>query len=631
MGWIQALYETYEKSRNLVGKADGAGHILLPIAHSTQNAQLEVVIDLKGNYKSARVVEKADAVTIIPVTEDSGSRSSGIAPHPLFDKLCYIAGDYGSFYDKKHAEKYYEAYINQLEKWVQGGCHPYVNAIFEYLNKNTVIKDLCTDGVLLLDESGKLDETVKLSALPQVDAFVRFRIQDSEVIGTGAVWSETEVYDDYIRHYLTTVDEHDLDYITGEFIPCSEKQPSKIRNSADKAKLISANDSSGFTYRGRFDSRDQALSLGYLPSQEAHNALKWLLARQGYTRFGTAIVAWNTNDTPQPDWDKDSDEILGEDGLIAEVGEGYAGEVKKALQGKYADFYTENPDMVVMALGAATPGRLAITYYREMSGSDFLDRLSRWHGTCVWRMGYKRMEDKSARVMSPRPEDIVDAAYGKERNGKLTVDDKLKKETLERLLPCIIDGKKLPQDIVLAAVNNASNPIAFSGYNRAKVRDITCALIQKKWIDSGKREGVILGLDRKETNRDYLYGRLLAVADKLESDTFSKEERGKRDTNVTRYASMMKQNPVKTWGIINEKLKPYRKKLDAGVQVWYAKQFQEICDLFTLESFEAPGQLGEAYFLGFNCQMAELYREKDKDRDKDRDKDKNIEDSKEDN
>ncbi|MEG0109015.1 MAG: type I-C CRISPR-associated protein Cas8c/Csd1, partial [Lachnospiraceae bacterium] len=273
--------------------------------------------------------------------------------------------------------------------------------------------------------------------------------------------------------------------------------------------------------------------------------------------------------------------------------------------------YTENPFLAVISLGAATPGRLAVTYYREMLGSDFLERLSHWYGTCAWGMSYKCTEDKKIKVFAPRPEDIAEAAYGTERSGKLFMDDKLKKETIERLLPCIIEGKKLPQDIVLAAFNNASNPIAFSRYNRAKIRDITCALIQKKWIDSGKREGVILGLDRNETDRDYLYGRLLAVADKMESDTYSNEEKGKRDTNVTRYMSMMKQNPAKTWSVILGKLAPYKKKLKNGLGIKYDKEFQEIGNLFTLETFTNTKSLGEGYWLGYTCEMADLWTKKE--------------------
>ncbi len=88
MSFLNDLYLTYEAC-----KSDSQ---LLPIAHLTQNAQLEVVLDEEGKFSRASLVDKEDAVTVIPVTEDSGSRSGkAIFPHPLCDKLEYIAGDYG--------------------------------------------------------------------------------------------------------------------------------------------------------------------------------------------------------------------------------------------------------------------------------------------------------------------------------------------------------------------------------------------------------------------------------------------------------------------------------------------------------------------------------------------------------
>ena len=54
---------------------------LLPLCHSTQNAQITIDINSDGTIPSigfAEKVEKEDAVTIIPVTEDSSSRGAGI-------------------------------------------------------------------------------------------------------------------------------------------------------------------------------------------------------------------------------------------------------------------------------------------------------------------------------------------------------------------------------------------------------------------------------------------------------------------------------------------------------------------------------------------------------------------------
>ena len=47
------------------------------------------------------------------------------------------------------------------------------------------------------------------------------------------------------------------------------------RNSGDRAKLISSNDSANFTFRGeRFSDAGQALRIGYETTQKAHSALR---------------------------------------------------------------------------------------------------------------------------------------------------------------------------------------------------------------------------------------------------------------------------------------------------------------------------------------------------------------------
>lgn len=75
---------------------------MLPVAHSTANAQIELTIDLDGNFKSARTVDKSEAVTVILATENSATRSSGICAMPYADKLIYIAGDYSNYVEGKN-------------------------------------------------------------------------------------------------------------------------------------------------------------------------------------------------------------------------------------------------------------------------------------------------------------------------------------------------------------------------------------------------------------------------------------------------------------------------------------------------------------------------------------------------
>ena len=81
MAWLKTLAETYDVYEDLAGIEKNNQAVLLPISHSTFNAQIEVTIDQDGIFQNARKLDKGkDVVTIIPVTEDSAARSSGIAP-----------------------------------------------------------------------------------------------------------------------------------------------------------------------------------------------------------------------------------------------------------------------------------------------------------------------------------------------------------------------------------------------------------------------------------------------------------------------------------------------------------------------------------------------------------------------
>ena len=54
-------------------------------------------------------------------------------------------------------------------------------------------------------------------------------------------------------------------------------------------------------------------------------------------------------------------------------------------------------------------------------------------------------------IGAPAPRDIAEAAYGRR------LDDRLRKATVERILPCIVDSQPIPNDLVIAVRARASN------------------------------------------------------------------------------------------------------------------------------------------------------------------------------
>lgn len=58
MAWLKTLADTYDVYADLAGVVRDDQPVLLPISHSTFNAQIEVTIDGQGNYVDSRKLEK---------------------------------------------------------------------------------------------------------------------------------------------------------------------------------------------------------------------------------------------------------------------------------------------------------------------------------------------------------------------------------------------------------------------------------------------------------------------------------------------------------------------------------------------------------------------------------------------
>lgn len=643
MSWIQKLYETYENCQTSIGYSQNERERpLLPICHITTQAHIETVIDGEGNFKSARVIaDRNDVATIIPCSENSASRS-GSRPrnHPLCDKLQYIAGDFRLFGGKvtsgfsKKQEEPYLSFVTDLSEWCQSEfSHPKAEAVLKYVKKKIVVKNLTEHQILLIGddeellEKGEVEREKNINDIfsvikNQEQAFVRWVVEIPGIDDT-EVWKDKTLWESWINYYLKTKDKEPFCFVNGKNDVLTSNHPRYIRREGDGAKLISSNDSSGFTYRGRFITDQQACNVSLEVSQKAHYALLWLISRQGYRQSDQAIVAWAVSGDEIPKPLDDSLSILDEEGLlidepsIADTKQDLAIKLKKKIAG-YNKKITPDTDIVVIGLDSATPGRLAIVYYRELKSSDFLERLNNWHETCSWSHRYRSREfvDKESGktkkiyvtfVGAPAPRDIAEAAYGKR------VIDKLRKKTVERLLPCIIDSQPIPRDLVESAIRRASNrngirdPKDKHEKEWNKTLSITCALYKKY----KEKENYDMALDETRKTRDYLYGRLLAIADRLEEFALYKADK-KRATTATRYMQQFSQHPYRTWNQIHSSLIPYIVQLDGAF--FYKNLIAEVKTLFTPEDFTNDKPLTGEYLLGYYSQRQELLpKNKDKD------------------
>ncbi len=614
---------------------------LLPICHMTAQAHIEIIISQGGVFNRARVVtNKNDALTIIPCTEASGSRS-GRKPecHPLCDQLQYVAGDFGEYGGTvtsgfiKDPEEPYRNYIKALTAWCESKyAHPKAQAVLRYVKKKSLIKDLVTHQILFVGQDRKFlpkrerkkkknTSDIFEVVSSQEDSFIRWEV---EVPGEleSKTWKDSTLWGSWIHYYSSTKRKEPFCYVKGEDDFLSVQHPKYIRAKGDGAKLISSNDTSGFTFRGRFITAEQACGVSFGVSQKAHNALIWLISRQGKVFYvknnqgrrepGLTVVTWATSGKTIPRVTDDALSILGFDDLpsdkppIVSTAQDIAIRFKNRMLG-YASELGKTDNIIVMGLDSASKGRLAITYYREdLTVSDFLQRVENWHKTCEWihEYRYKDIKDEESGknkrffqpfIGAPAPINIAEAAYG----GK--ADDKLKKATVERLLPCIIDGQQIPRDVVDSAVRRACNRAGMEAREWSKTLSIACALFRK----FNEKEGYNMALDEERKTRDYLYGRLLALADTLEQWALNKAGED-RQTNAARLMQRFADHPYSTWRSIELSLAPYKARL--GEQ---SKKRQELIDkvhsMFDpLEDYKNDKPLSGEFLLGYHCQREAL-------------------------
>jgi CRISPR-associated protein Csd1 len=609
MSWIQNLCETYDRCTAAVGiSGESQRGMLFPLGHSLKPSDVAVYLLSNGTFSRA---EKNALDICVPCSDESEARTSGAKnyPHPLFDQIKHLTG---------------KKYLDNLINWTNFlAAKPEYKlsfktlcAVLQYIKNDTLKSDLNSCGIK-----------------PDDKLFVRFCVSlDREV--EDRLWRMPELWKAWNAYFyqtdLETRDTKDVCYISGKTKTVfTEKHSKSINRAAGNAKLISGNDKDNFTFRGRFDKPSQAVTVGYEASQKAHQALRWLISQKNCFRCDTqAIIAWAIDSIPDiPDYYEDSYNIYettvkSDSAKLVnadnEIYADYARSMKMALLGFSSTNKLLNHirRVAVMATDSATTGRMSITYYRELMEQEYLERICNWHTSCRWYQQFDKEQNNHFKniyyIGAPSIDRITEAVLGKKRSITDQSYDNLKKALREQLLHCIFDGQQIPRDMVVSAVHQASNPLSLEN-TKAKLaterwRDweqilsAACAMVNRYYYDYHKEEFDVK-LEIERTDRDYLYGRLLAVADRIESYARYKQGNSKDDsraTNAIRYMTVFSLNPFRTWNMLfTQLLNPYIQELNGAD--WYLDQIGIIMALFKDGEFN-DASLDGRYLLGFFAQ-----------------------------
>ena len=530
-----------------------------------------------------------------------------------------------------------------------------VLSIQKYVHKGTVLTDLIKEKVIPIDDNGELltnwiEREDKDKQKPELFNVLtkeqgKFEIRKALVVWSVQIpgdfvpetWKDKDVQQSWGNYYQQTL-KSQFCTVTGDEQKIRESHPAKLLYSGDKAKLISSNDKEGFTYLGRFEEANQATTISAEVSHKAHAALRWLIDRQTTARNNEQVtIAWaiSCNPVPSPmkdisseiDWDNlDLSAVENPDEFSSQasseqpsldwsvnIGRAAAQIIKKKLHGYQAEL-KEHEQISLIMLDSATPGRMALTYYQEFLPADYFANLDAWIDDFSWYQRYSievpngEKTDKRTqwRFVPPSPYSIADTVYGK------SLSDTLKKQLYARLLPVIAGGTSvpIPEDLVQKSFQAACNPNGCENWEWQRNIGVACALY-KGWRarhhDLSQRRTYPMSLDTQNRSRDYLYGRLLAVAENTESYALYLAGE-KRATTAERYMQRFAEHPFATWRNIELALNPYQERLRNNGKDTGAQAIGEIMELFATDDFTCDDKLSGEFLLGYHCQKMEIAR-----------------------
>ena len=662
MSWILKLAETYDKNLGALGYTADS---LMPLYHEITDAFINVVLDEDGNLLRVEEVAYDDLKTVCPVTDESSGRTKAISPKPLIDNLSYLAGDYLKFCtlkEEKESKKesqvipsavakkgkskkepkskkeqaiercllHHSMYMEQLKKWCDYSNDKKLKSVYSYLKKGTLIGDIVANNIFTVKENGFLTphrvmEKVKVNKgekkpynpwekRVQEKVCVRFTVEiDGEI--ESCLWKDKDLWNKWIEYHESQPYDEIFCMALGEKSRITVNYPKHLRGSGDTTKIISQENKTGFVYLGRFTSGIEACTLSEKVTFKSHEALRWLIAKQGYNKGydQQTLLAWATSGKSIPDITEDTYSMLfdgideDENPKVVYTAEETALALNQLIEGKSANIGSTDSVQILGldAPSASSKGRLAMVLYRELTDSEFIDKIIAWHSPvngCAWE---QHLKGKTF-IGAPSLYNIAEIAYGIYRNVKgqdvFDIPSGFVNRAIKRLLPCIIDDVSIPIDIVNACVKKACQRLVIKEqWMKEKALGVACAVYKF----ANKERNYSMEIEEERETRDYLYGRLLAIADMLESWCFNKKGIS-RETNASNLMDSFSQRPYSVWERLYKQKLAYVRSYFGAKANFYTDLIDEVTSKFQSGEFCSDKPLSGEFLLGYSCQKKKL-------------------------
>lgn len=589
MGLLQRLVETYDTiAEKYAGVTiEGMREPLAPVSHALQKAQIEITLSEMGDFIDAKIVPKKESRTLIPVTLKSANRSSNKSPHPFAEQLEYL-----SSFDKKLQEEYLE----QLHTWDTSPYgNLYTNAVYTYIKKSEIIHDLYKKEILESEAKEDMSKK-KVQSTIYKKCLVRWIVREASGKVT-KTWEEKSICKDYIAFYNNFAlkdTKKGICMVTGECVPLTDLHAKNIFPLQSGAKLISSNDKQEYTFRGTYiKNPEDTFTMGYEASQKAHNMLRWLLNNFGVIVGNKMYLYWCPEGkyvpSPFEDNTRDDETVSNREILY------------QSIFGSDTESLSKKDHVILASFESMTTGRLALTYYSEFPANTFLTRIYKWKESFV--------SDSDAWL--PSIYMMAKYAYGVERKGTIVIENGIYSKRVEELIGCKLYNHPIPASLIRELSVKASYPIKYKALkNRRYITYITALVVRKDENEKAGKEVYPMTLDKDNNDVNYLLGRLLAVYEKAELDTYTEAELKHRIPNAVRYHAMYVQRPAATLLVLKRKIVPYLNKLKRRKNELYIKYqslFDEIFEKIDGREVKLDKKLEDTYILGYYHQRESFY------------------------
>ncbi|HEM6116121.1 type I-C CRISPR-associated protein Cas8c/Csd1 [Streptococcus pluranimalium] len=620
MDFFTSLLKTYENAE-AEGWVDNAskGTILLPIYHtslkSTGKNIISVVLDENGQFIKADIMEN-DRTIIFPVTSNSVARSGkNPEPHPLVDKFSYYVADI--------RQDLYETYHAQLENW-RLACQDeqiktYLTLIQNFILQADFLPLICQSlygknytreglKVTFADTADK-EKKVDLSAY-----FLEFSIDN--FIGNRTV-SVTN-YQALHQNFISYVESNQEDKITCNISGKEEVLATKHRGLIGNAKLISVSNNNE-TYKGRFKEREDVFTVGNQTSEKIHLMAKYLLENdQTHVWLGSTqqLINWFSDDMANDsqidvtratesdsfNWDDlfpEFDEIEAPDFFVTETNR----KINQSFihgQKKFSDAST----YYAAILNKTNDGRIALKYFRQLQASALLQHLEKWQSNYSW----ESRKDDIYLSKTPSLNEMILAAYGVDRDRYLELDnDSFRSDQYQQLVTALLDGREVPSHLVKKLEANLKQRQKYPKH-WYQMQQVALAVLHKQ-----NGEEFTPMLNRENSDRSYLFGRLLAIYELIEAQRYALDgSSNDRITNAERYWTAYTGQPAKMMNHLENKVKPYEEVLKLNRPgIWHKleKEREEIVELlspaFSTKEFTEP--LDYKFIFGYYAEKKFYY------------------------